>query len=88
MKKAAVTLLSNEKLLNPFVLIILKKTNCMDQFTVLKSFDLIDTFFTAIGAKGRSLPSSFDLKILNKSMKAVLERDSAFSIGNSSVINR
>ena len=72
MKKAAVTLLSNERLLNPFILIILKKTNCNDQFTVLKSFDLIDTLFTAIVAKGRSLPTSFDLKILNKSIKAVL----------------
>ena len=74
MKKAAVALLSNEKLLNPFVLIILKKTNCMDQFTVIKSFDLIDSFFATISVKGRSLPGTFDVKILTKSMKNVLER--------------
>lgn len=37
-KKAAACMLSNEKLLNPFVLILFKKTNINDQVSILKSF--------------------------------------------------
>ena len=48
MRKAAASLLSNEKLLNPFILILFKKTNSNDQVAVIKAFDLIHLFFTSI----------------------------------------
>lgn len=44
MKKAAASLLSNEKLLNPFVLIIFRKTNENDQLNVVRAFDLLSIF--------------------------------------------
>jgi hypothetical protein len=45
MKKAAAYLLSNEKLLNPFILILFKKTNVHDQLSTLKTFEIINLFF-------------------------------------------
>lgn len=81
MRKAAASLLSNEKLLNPFILILFKKTNSNDQVAVIKAFDLIHLFFTSIENRGRSLPTTFDLKFLLKGMKNILEGEAVFSIG-------
>lgn len=73
MRKAGANLLSNERLLNPFVLILLKKTNSSDQISILKTFDLIHVCFSSIIKRGRTLPTTFDLKILFRAMKLVLE---------------
>ncbi|CAM6006599.1 unnamed protein product [Sphagnum balticum] len=48
MKRAASSLLSNEKLLNPFILILLKKTNALDQAATLITFEIIHIFFESI----------------------------------------
>ena len=72
MKKAAASMLTNDKLLNPFVLILFRKTNENDQPTVIKTFDLISLFFTSIKNRGRNLPSTFDLKLLSKAIKSIL----------------
>jgi hypothetical protein len=72
LKKAAASLLSNEKLINTFVLIILRKTNLNDQFSVIKSLDLLSSFFDYFRSKDKTLPLSFDLKLLNKSLKTIL----------------
>jgi hypothetical protein len=58
MKKAAASMLTNDKLLNPFVLILFRKTNENDQPTVKN--------------RGRNLPSTFDLKLLLKAIKSIL----------------
>ena len=81
MKKAAASLLANEKLLNPFVLILFRKTNSNDQINVVKTFDLVSIFLESIKKRGRSLPNTFDFKLLMKGMKDILEGDAAFSIG-------
>jgi hypothetical protein len=86
MRKAAASLLSNEKLLNPFILILFKKTNSNDQVAVIKAFDLIHLFFTSIENRGRTLPTTFDLKFLLKGMKNILEGEAVFSIGKERVI--
>jgi hypothetical protein len=48
MRKAAASLLSNEKLLNPFIVILFKKSDPKDQMAVIKAFDLIHLFFGSI----------------------------------------
>lgn len=73
MRRAAASLLSNEKLLNPFVLILFRKTNTNDQIAVLRAFDLLNLFFSSITSRARSLPSTFDLKLLFRGIKSVLE---------------
>jgi len=80
MKKAAASLLSNEKLINPFMLIIFRKTNLNDQFTVIKSLDLLSAFLDHFKNKDNILPSSFDLKLVNKTFKLILEGDVAITI--------
>ena len=65
MKKAAASLLSNEKLINPFMLIIFRKTNLNDQFTVVKSLDLLSSFLGYFKNKDNTLPSTFDMKLIN-----------------------
>ena len=73
MRQAAASLLSNEKLLNPFIVILFKKTNSVDQSSVIKAFDLIHLFFGSIEGRGRTLPTTFDLKFLLKGIKNILE---------------
>ena len=73
MKKAAAVLLANEKLLNPFVLIIFRKTNEHDQLMVVKAFDLVNIFLESIKKRSRSLPGTFDFKLLMKAIRDVLE---------------
>ena len=86
MKNAAASLLSNEKLINPFMLIIFRKTNLNDQFTVIKSLDLLSAFLDHFKNKDNTLPSSFYLKLVNKTFKLILEGDVAITICKHSVI--
>ena len=81
MKKAAVSLLSNESLLNPFVLILLKKTNGYEQMAIVRTFDMINLLFVGLTKRSRALPTTFDLNLLLKAMKNILEGDSAFATG-------
>ena len=64
MKKAAASLLSNEKLLNPFVLIIFRKTNENDQISVVRAFEMVSFFLASIKERGRTIPGTFDFKLL------------------------
>lgn len=86
MKKAAASLLSNEKLINPFLLIIFRKTNLNDHFTVIKSLDLLSSFLEYFKNKDNTLPSTFDMKLINKTFKLIIEGDAALNICNYFVI--
>jgi len=65
------------------MLIIFRKTNLNDQFTVIKSLDLVSSFFDYFKNKDKMLPLSFDLKLLNKTLKTVLEAETALNVGKS-----
>lgn len=81
MKRAAASLLSNEKLLNSFILILFRKTNENDQLNVVKTFDLVSFFLSSIGNRGRSMPGTFDFKLLLKGVRDILEGEAAFAMG-------
>jgi hypothetical protein len=81
MKRAAANLLSNEKLLNPFVLILFRKTNGQDQLAVVRAFELLSIFLGSIKRRGRSMPGTFDFKLLLKGIRDVLEGEAAFAMG-------
>ena len=81
MKKAAISLLSNESLLNPFVLILLKKTNGYEQMAIVRTFDMINLLFVGLTKRSRALPTTFDLNLLLKAIKTILEGDSALATG-------
>lgn len=81
LKKAATSLLSNEKLLNAFVLILFRKTNNFDQLSVFRSFELIHQFLESIARRNRLLPTTFDFKVLLKAIRSVLEGESSMATG-------
>lgn len=62
------------------MLIIFRKTNLNDQFTVIKTLDLLSAFLDNFKNKDNTLPSSFDLKLVNKTFKLILEGDIALNI--------
>lgn len=57
-----VILLSNDGLLSVFTMIVLKKTNAYDPYTVASTIEMLNKWFKAIGDKGRLLPSYFDFR--------------------------
>lgn len=63
------------------MLIIFRKTNENDQLNVVRAFDLLSIFISSISNRCRSLPSSFDFKLLTKAIRGILEGTAAFAIG-------
>jgi hypothetical protein len=51
MKIAFSNLLANSKLITPFVMIVLNKTNLHDQNAVVKAIDLIHHLFSSISRR-------------------------------------
>lgn len=86
LKQAASALLANEKLLSPFVVILLRKTNAMNQTSVAKVMELIHHLFVSISNRCENLPAAFDVKYFLKGMKVVLEGESSYSIGKDNFI--
>lgn len=61
-KRCCTKLLSNEKLLNIFVAILLNKTNINEPETVQITFEMIDGFLTSIRKNLRTISGTFDYK--------------------------
>ena len=75
----SVILLSNDQLLSVFTMILLKKTNAYDPYTVAASIEILNKWFTAIGDKGRLLPSNFDFRFFFEAIDILLHLDHAIS---------
>jgi hypothetical protein len=71
-KKCCLKLLSNERLLNIFVVILLKKANINDHDAVEITLDMIDSFFKCIKQNKRQIPSTFDYIFFLEGLKLVL----------------
>lgn len=80
MCQAAAALLSNQKLLSPFVVILFKKTNALKQTAVAKTMELISMFFASISLSDNCLPAAFDVKYFLKGVKTILDGESSFAI--------
>jgi len=79
-RSCCVNLLVNEKLLNIFVVILLKKTNINETDTLFATFDFIDEFFKALDRRNRPFPSTFDFKFFLEAIKMVLDNDLEYVI--------
>lgn len=71
-KKTCVRLLANEKLLNIFVVILLKKTNVNDPEAVDIAIEMIDSFFNSIKTNNRTIPNTFDYMYFLEGLKILL----------------
>lgn len=81
MKEALANLLANSRLVAPFVMIILNKTNLHDQNGVVKAIDLIHHLFGSIAKRNESIHPNFDSKLFTSTLKTLLSADSAYSLG-------
>jgi hypothetical protein len=81
LRQAASALLANEKLLSPLVVILLKKTNAMNQTSVAKTMEFVHHLFSSISSRCECLPAAFDVKYFLKGLKVVLEGESSYAIG-------
>lgn len=67
-------------------MILLRKTNAINQTSVAKTMELIHHLFASISNRCDSLPAAFDVKYLLKGLKLILEGESSYSIGKDFII--
>lgn len=79
LKETTCALLYNEKLINIFVTIVLKKTHAFDVPAVSGSCDLIASWFTTIHGNKQLVPPQFDYTLLFKAIHMLMELDHGMS---------
>jgi hypothetical protein len=72
MKNLSLKLLSNERLINVLVVILLKKTNLNDPLAVETTLNMIDSYFISLAAHQSFVPSTFDYHFFLEGLKMVL----------------
>lgn len=75
MKSLSLKLLSNERLINVLVVLLLKKTNLNDPSAVETTLNMIDSYFISLAAHQRPIPSTFDYHFFLEGLKMVLGSD-------------
>jgi hypothetical protein len=81
LKEASSKLLCNEDLLNVQMRILFGKTNIHAPMTVLKTLEILDSYFTFFATHlQRKLPTSFDYKYLYAGIRIMLNSDHSFVV--------
>lgn len=65
-------ILSNEKMINPLINIILQKTNSYNSKAVMTTLDMIYNFFNVVSQNKPTLPLTFNYISFFKSIKIIL----------------
>ena len=79
MKETTCAMLANEKLLNVFVTIILKKTYAFDAQSVNDALELVASWFSTIYKNKQLLPPQFDYIFFFKAITILMELDHGMS---------
>lgn len=85
-KRCLLRMLSNEKLLNVFVVMLMKKTNIYDINSTMASLSILDDCFKKLKKTQRKIPTTFDYKFLLNGIKVVLDSDYEFNIEKALII--
>lgn len=81
LKEASVRLLCNEDLLNIQVRLLFRKTNIHLPMTVLKTLELLDSYFSYFSRSNRvRLPACFDYKNFYAGLRILLNSDHSFVV--------
>jgi hypothetical protein len=81
LKEASSKLLCNEDLLNVQMRILLGKTNINAPMTVLKTLEILDSYFSYFATSSqKKLPTSFDYKYLYAGIRIMLNCDHSFVV--------
>jgi uncharacterized membrane protein SirB2 len=79
LKETTCALLYNEKLINIFVTIVLKKTHAFDTPAVCKALELIASWFLTIHKNHQIIPPQFDYMLFFKAIRILMELDHGMS---------
>lgn len=79
LKETTCAMLYNEKLLNVFTTIVLKKTHAFDIPAVNGALELIASWFTTIYKNKQLVPPQFDYMLLFKAIKILMDLDHGMS---------
>ena len=79
LKETTCALLYNEKLINIFVTIVLKKTHAFDTPAVCSALELIASWFLTIHKNHQIIPPQFDYMLFFKAIKILMELDHGMS---------
>ena len=82
--EAALKLLSNEKLINPIVKIIVTKAKALETSEVVRAIEYLSLIFQSMGQKLKQLPISFNYHFFFNALTIVLEVD--FSVAVSAIL--
>mmetsp|Transcript_14289 Transcript_14289/g.38517 ORF Transcript_14289/g.38517 Transcript_14289/m.38517 type:complete len:1312 (-) Transcript_14289:446-4381(-) len=75
MQCAALALLGNEKLAQPFIAITLRRMNAHKPQSVSAALDLVSSWLFTLHERGSSLPASFDYDLVIKRVRLLLASD-------------
>lgn len=85
-KRCLLKLLSNEKLLNVFMVMLMKKTNIFEVNSTMATLTILDDCFKRLKKMQRSIPTTFDYKFLLQGIKVVLDSDYEYNISKALII--
>ena len=67
--ECSIKLISNEKLLNSFMLHLFPKTCLYETYCVIKCLELIDSYFEVLGKRKKKMPSDFSFTYFYTGLK-------------------
>ena len=85
-KRCMLKMLSNEKLLNVLVVMVVRKTNIYDVRATVGTLSILDDIFKRLRRMDRAIPTTFDYKFLLQGIKVVLESDYEYNISKALII--
>lgn len=77
-KKCSMKLISNEKLLNTFMMLLFPKTCLYETYCVMKCLDLVSCYFEVIVKKGKRLPSDFHFNYFYSGIRCIFESNHSY----------
>lgn len=77
-KQCSVKLISNEKLLNSFVLFLFPKTCLYETHCVIKCLELINSYFEVIYEQKKKMPNDFNFNYFYTGIKCIFESNHSY----------
>lgn len=77
-RECSMRLISNEKLLNSFVMFLFPKTCLYEINCVIKCLELIHSYFEAISKKNKKMPSDFNFNYFYTGIRSIFESNHSY----------
>lgn len=77
-KECSMKLISNEKLLNNFVMFLFPKTCLYETYCVIKCLELINSYFEVISSQNKRMPNEFNFNYFYTGIKCIFESNHSY----------